>query len=302
MNQATPPTDALRQDQFLTVLPRDEALRRFVEALAPAPGAAESVPLAEALGRVLAEDSRLAVRRAALRPRRRRRLRAALRRRRRGGGGPPAPRSRLNGEIVACGVRAAPAGRSRDGDAHRHRRPDSARRGRRGDDRAHGTGPGRRASGAARRRRRARTSPSPAPTSPAARRSCARGTVIGSREIGMLAACGLARCRSIRRPRVGVLSTGDELVAPGVPLRPAALYDCNGPILCAAVARERRRARSPRHRPRRRDGARSRPAAGARGMRRRPPLRRHLEGGGRSHLSASSRAWARRASSPTASR
>ena len=42
-----------------------------------------------------------------------------------------------------------------------------------------------------------------------------RGTRIGSREIGMLAACGIAEVDVVRRPRVAVLSTGDELVPPG---------------------------------------------------------------------------------------
>ena len=63
-----------------------------------------------------------------------------------------------------------------------------------------------------------------------------RGTRIGSREIGMLAACGLADIAVVRRPKVAVLSTGDELVAPGKPLKPAGVYDSNGAIIAAAVS------------------------------------------------------------------
>ena len=63
-----------------------------------------------------------------------------------------------------------------------------------------------------------------------------RGTRIGSREIGMLAACGLATIAVVRRPKVAVLSTGDELVAPGGTLRPGAVFDSNGAIIAAAVA------------------------------------------------------------------
>ena len=62
-----------------------------------------------------------------------------------------------------------------------------------------------------------------------------RGARISSREIGMLAACGFAQIEVVRRPRVAVLSTGDELTAPGSPLAPGAVYDSNGAIIAAAV-------------------------------------------------------------------
>lgn len=63
-----------------------------------------------------------------------------------------------------------------------------------------------------------------------------KGTRISSREIGMLAACGLASVDVVRRPRVAVISTGDELVPPGETLRPARIYDSNGAIIAAAVS------------------------------------------------------------------
>ncbi|HEU5016910.1 MAG TPA: molybdopterin biosynthesis protein, partial [Pseudolabrys sp.] len=62
-----------------------------------------------------------------------------------------------------------------------------------------------------------------------------RGARIGSREIGMLAACGLAVVDVVRRPKVAVLSTGDELIELGEALRPAGVYDSNGAIIAAAV-------------------------------------------------------------------
>jgi putative molybdopterin biosynthesis protein len=63
-----------------------------------------------------------------------------------------------------------------------------------------------------------------------------RGTGIGAREIGILAACGLDRVDVVRRPKVAVLSTGDELVEPGKALGPADIYYSNSAIIAATVA------------------------------------------------------------------
>lgn len=63
-----------------------------------------------------------------------------------------------------------------------------------------------------------------------------RGQSLTSREIGVLAAIGLAEVPVVRRPRVAILSTGDEIVAPGQPIRTGAVYDSNGAILAAAVS------------------------------------------------------------------
>jgi len=61
------------------------------------------------------------------------------------------------------------------------------------------------------------------------------GQVLTSREIGMLAAVGCASVEVWRRPMVAIISTGDEIVAPGEPIRPGTVYDSNAAILAAAV-------------------------------------------------------------------
>jgi len=61
------------------------------------------------------------------------------------------------------------------------------------------------------------------------------GTLLTSRETGLLAAIGREHLRVVRRPRVAVLSTGDEIVQPGEEMRPGLVFDSNGQILCDAV-------------------------------------------------------------------
>jgi molybdopterin molybdotransferase len=62
-----------------------------------------------------------------------------------------------------------------------------------------------------------------------------RGEVIGTRQVGLLAAVGLGRVPTAPRPRVVVMSTGSELVEPGQPLGRDSIYDSNSYLLAAAV-------------------------------------------------------------------
>jgi putative molybdopterin biosynthesis protein len=62
-----------------------------------------------------------------------------------------------------------------------------------------------------------------------------RGEVLSSRETGVLAALGIASVAGYRRPRVAILSTGDELIAPGTRMQPGLVYDSNATILADAV-------------------------------------------------------------------
>ena len=62
-----------------------------------------------------------------------------------------------------------------------------------------------------------------------------RSAVLGPAQIGVLASLGLAAAAVVRRPRVAVLSTGDELLRAGEPLTPGKIYDANAFSLAAAV-------------------------------------------------------------------
>lgn len=61
----------------------------------------------------------------------------------------------------------------------------------------------------------------------------ARGTLIGPAQIAVLAAQGLAAAPAYPRLRIGLLTTGDELIPPGQALGQAAVYNSNGAMLTA---------------------------------------------------------------------
>jgi putative molybdopterin biosynthesis protein len=51
----------------------------------------------------------------------------------------------------------------------------------------------------------------------------------------VLAAIGISHVNVWRQPIVAILSTGDEIIAPGEPMEPAKVYDSNGQVLSDAV-------------------------------------------------------------------
>lgn len=68
-------------------------------------------------------------------------------------------------------------------------------------------------------------------------RAIGPGTVLRTRDVGLLAALGLESVPVLGRPRVGIVSTGDELVRPGEPrdVERGQIYDLNTYALAAAV-------------------------------------------------------------------
>jgi molybdopterin molybdotransferase len=63
-----------------------------------------------------------------------------------------------------------------------------------------------------------------------------RGRLLGTSEIGLLAALNRSAATVHRRPRIGILSTGDEVVDVGPELEPGQIRDANAYALAASIA------------------------------------------------------------------
>lgn len=228
---------AVRQEQFLEVLPVEEARARFAASLRLAPLGAEDVPLSTALGRVLASDvvasvdvpgfDRASVDGFAVRA-------ADLA----GASAQEPAMLAVNPEILTPG--AVPVHAVTPGTATPIATGGMLPRGADSVVMVEDTVAETRAEGLVVAVRR--------PVPPGAFMAAAgsdigagetvvrAGTRLGAAEIGMLAAIGADAVTVWRRPRVAIFSTGDELVAPGRPIRPGQVFDSNAAILAASVA------------------------------------------------------------------
>ncbi|MCK5829804.1 MAG: molybdopterin biosynthesis protein [Methylococcales bacterium] len=62
-----------------------------------------------------------------------------------------------------------------------------------------------------------------------------KGDLLTSRETGILAALGEVKIQVWRRPKIAILSTGNEIIAPGEAMQPGFVYDSNARIISDAV-------------------------------------------------------------------
>ncbi len=63
------------------------------------------------------------------------------------------------------------------------------------------------------------------------------GRRLQPQDLGLLASLGYAQVQVFRKPRVALLTTGDELASPGQPLKPGQIYESNSLVLAALVER-----------------------------------------------------------------
>ncbi len=70
----------------------------------------------------------------------------------------------------------------------------------------------------------------------AGQRWMASGDVVRPQDLAALAAVGMAQVPVFARLRVGILSSGDEVIRPGSPLGHGQVYDANMPMLTALIA------------------------------------------------------------------
>jgi len=222
----------VRQQQFLEVIDRDEAERRWRAVIDAGPLADETVPLERALGRVLAEDVRAAVDVPGFD--RSNMDGFAVRAKDTYGASEEEPRRlRLNPETIPTGV--APQDEVVPGTATVIATGGMLPRG------ADAVLPVEftdieDGSVIVRRERVPGAAVAFAGTDIGSGETVLfAGVVLTSRETGVLAAIGRREVRVVRRPRVAILSTGDEIVQPGETMRPGLVFDSNGRILTDAV-------------------------------------------------------------------